>query len=196
MTKSLSDALSSFVGLRCTEAKIKLGGALDLAFDFHKVEPNDIAPYIMSWADSWRIVLNGTVLAGHYDVEDWEHGLEDALAQLKGQTLTEIDLPENPSDARFIFGEHLCVEFFQHSREDEAWECKIPTGNYVDVGPGKNWRLVQPTDPALLPQTIYEERRSDHAEAFYQRWKGRIPNSSQSGNCKACAYWRMLHGHS
>ena len=194
MTKSLSDALSSFLGQRCTQAKITLGGSLRIVFDIHDVEPDNIAPFFEPWANCWRIVGNGTVLVGEYDHLDFEHGLEEVLAQIRGKMLTAIELPGDLADARFFFGENLFIQYFQQSHEDDAWHCRLPDGEFVCVGPDNSWRFLKPDDADSKSWNTEEERLWDHSKAFYHRWKNRTPGSSQSGICEHCAYWRKLHG--
>ena len=188
MTKSLIELMGSFVGLRCTQAKITLSGHLRVVFNIHDVEPDDVAPFIEPWANCWRIVGNGTVLVGEWDHLDFEHGLEEALTQIRGKTLTAFELPGDVADARFYFGENLFIQFFQQSHVDDAWHCRLPDGDWVCVGPDNSWRFLNLDDEDSKSWNTEEERLTDHSIAFYNRWKNQIPGSS----AKAARWRRFL----
>ena len=171
----------TFVGLTCRKATTGLAQTLGLWFEPPpEWQSHDWSPVIQTYSSAWRIVEAGAVLAGQYDDSGDGRTLEAALGRMEALVLTGIELHAGLPDARFTFSDDLVVEFFTIGRHDKAWEALLPTAKWIEVGPDVTWREVASDDPGR-EFTAEERRFSDHAHAFGQRWRSRMPPPSPPG---------------
>lgn len=168
----MSLPLQPFIGQICQSAEIGLAASLRLNFASPAGWADLYPPHVQSYSGAWRILDGEAVIAGHYDVTNFESGIEAALARLGGMTLIAVEMPAlRAADTILTLSDSVRVEFLESSKCDATWIAHMPDGTHIECGPGRNWGV----EAEVSELTEAERRMADHAEGCWRRWKDRLP---------------------
>ena len=187
----MSLPLQPFIGQICQSAEIRLAASLRLNFAVPAGWADRYPPHVQSYSGAWRILDGEAVIAGIYDVTNFESGIEAALARLGGMRLIAVEMPAlRAADTILTLSDSVRVEFLELSRCDAAWIAHMPDRAHIECGPGRTWGV----ESQVSELTEAERRIADHAEACWRRWKDRVPTQSQTGSCHRCANFLEIEG--